>query len=77
MNKITTLHVYRSKREGDFSVSEEKSAAMRAFVDFKMRHLDAMNARDGVSPILDPRPSPATLQRSPRLRVLRVLPKAS
>lgn len=77
MNKITTLHVFRSKREGDFSVSEEKSAAMRAFVDFKMRHQRAMDARDGVSPILDPRPSPATLRISPQLRALSLVPTST
>ena len=77
MKKITTLHVWKAKRDGESSLNEEQSASMRGYNEFRVWHQRAMDARDGASPILDPRPSPATLRVSPQLRVLSLVPTST
>ncbi|MFN0005187.1 MAG: hypothetical protein ACKVPZ_09380 [Burkholderiaceae bacterium] len=69
MSNIRTLSIYRDIKDGLPATTEKAAASMRAYNEFRIRHKEAMNDRDGIpnkvhADYVAP-PSPETIAKLP------------
>jgi len=69
MSNIRTLSIYRDIKAGLPSTTEKAAASMRAYNEFRIRHKEAINDRDGIAHTVHPGyvapPSPEAIAKLP------------